>query len=156
MRRAAGAGTRARGARGGVRRAELVGFALAGICAYAVDLGLFVWLRSGLAWDPVTAKCLSFAAGCTVAYLGNAFGTYRGSRAGGREYAVFFAVNLAGALVQLLCLTVTHYGLGFTSPRADTLSGAVFGMALATGLRFWGTRTLVFRGEEGTRTSWTG
>lgn len=156
MRRAAGAGTRARGALGGVRRAELIGFALAGICAYAVDLGLFVWLRSGLAWDPVTAKCLSFVAGCTVAYLGNAYGTYRGGRAGGREYAVFFAVNIAGALVQLLCLTVTHYGLGFTSPRADTLSGAVFGMALATCLRFWGTRTLVFGSRKGTRTSWTG
>ncbi|GAA0586245.1 GtrA family protein [Streptomyces crystallinus] len=152
-----------------MRRSELVGFALAGICAYAVDLGLFVWLRSGLAWDPVTAKCLSFVAGCTVAYLGNAFGTYRGSRAGGRGYAVFFAVNIVGALVQLLCLAVSHYGLGFTSPRADTLSGAVFGMALATMLRFWGTRTLVFgrgaggrppvvhsRGEEGNRTSWTG
>ncbi|MFD9795091.1 GtrA family protein [Streptomyces sp. NPDC059070] len=170
MRRAAGAAARACGARGSVRRAELVGFALAGICAYAVDLGLFVWLRAGVGLDPVTAKSLSFVAGCTVAYLGNAFGTYRGARTGRREYAVFLAVNLAGALVQLLCLVVSHYGLGLTSPRADTLSGAVFGMALATVLRFWGTRTLVFgrgtgksripeghsRSAEGTRTSWTG
>ncbi|MFG3284952.1 GtrA family protein [Streptomyces sp. NPDC048111] len=155
-----------------VTRSEVVGFALAGVCAYAADLGLFVWLRSGLGWDPVTAKSLSFVAGCTVAYLGNAFGTYRGRRAGPRAYAVFFAVNVAGALVQLLCIAVTHYGLGFTSPRADTLSGAVLGMALATCLRFWGTRTLVFgaqpggpeglpperhsRAGEGSRTSWTG
>lgn len=157
-----------RRAHAGVRRAELVGFALAGICAYAADLGLFVWLRSGLGWDPIAAKSLSFVVGCTVAYVGNAFGTYRGSRAGRREYVVFFAVNLAGALVQLLCLGVTHYGLGLTSPRADTLSGAVFGMALATCVRFWGTRTLVFgrgaggrppdehRVQRGTRTSWTG
>ncbi|MFE9411866.1 GtrA family protein [Streptomyces sp. NPDC006704] len=162
-----------------VTRSEVIGFALAGICAYAVDLGLFVWLRSGLGWDPVTAKSLSFVAGCTLAYLGNAFGTYRGRRAGRRAYAVFLAVNLAGALVQLLCIAVTHYGLGLTSARADTLSGAVLGMALATCLRFWGTRTLVFgaapdagrgartpddtprpRGhggaKEGSRTSWTG
>ncbi|MCT9089419.1 GtrA family protein [Streptomyces sp. ASQP_92] len=152
-----------------VARHEVVGFALAGVCAYAVDLALFVGLRSGLHWDPIAAKSLSFVAGCTVAYLGNAFGTYRGRRAGPREYAVFFAVNIAGALVQLLCIAVSHYGLGFTSPRADTLSGAVVGMALATCLRFWGTRTLVFgrgprgprpdrhsRAGEGSRTSWTG
>ncbi|MFD7013871.1 GtrA family protein [Streptomyces sp. NPDC059161] len=153
-----------------ITRSEVTGFALAGICAYAADLGLFLWLRSGLGWDPIGAKCLSFVAGCTVAYLGNAFGTYRGRRAGRRGYALFLAVNIAGALVQLLCIAVSHYGLGFTSPRADTLSGAVLGMALATCLRFWGTRTLVFTqgggdvpppeghstGEEGSRTSWTG
>ncbi|MER5562625.1 MULTISPECIES: GtrA family protein [unclassified Streptomyces] len=152
-----------------IAKSEVIGFALAGICAYAADLGLFVWLRSGLGWDPMAAKSLSFVAGCTVAYLGNAFGTYRGRRVGWREYTVFFAVNIAGAVVQLLCIGVSHYGLGFTSPRADTLSGAVFGMALATCLRFWGTRTLVFggqpeglpperhsRAEEGSRTSWTG
>jgi putative flippase GtrA len=61
-----------------------------------------------------------------------------------RRYALFLAVNLAGALVQLLCIAVTHYGLGLTSAQADTVSGAGVGMALATVLRFWGTRTLVF------------
>jgi putative flippase GtrA len=121
---------------------EILGFALAGGAAYATDLGLFVWLRG-----PVTAKSLSFLAGCTVAYLGNALGTYRGrtppvGRA--RQYGVFFAVNLAGALVQLLCLGFSHYVLGLTGARADVVSGAGVGMALATALRFWGTRTFVF------------
>ncbi|MFI6939401.1 GtrA family protein [Streptomyces sp. NPDC050418] len=131
---------------------ELLGFAAAGICAYAADLGLFIWLRGPLGWDPLTAKALSFVAGCTVAYVGNALGTYRRRTPGisrMRQYAVFFAVNIAGALVQLLCLAVSHYGLGLTSPRADTISGAGIGMALATVLRFWGTRTLVFRTGEG-------
>jgi putative flippase GtrA len=97
---------------------------------------------------------VSFLAGCTVAYLGNAFGTYRGRRSGWREYAVFFGVNIAGALVQLLCLAVSHYGFGLTSARADTVSGSVVGMAIATCLRFWGTRTLVF-GSAGRRMPWT-
>ncbi|MEI5102041.1 GtrA family protein [Streptomyces sp. PmtG] len=147
---------------------ELLGFAAVGICAYAADLGLFVWLRGPAGLDPLTAKALSFAAGCTVAYLGNALGTYRGAAAGisrPRQYAVFLAVNVAGALVQLLCLAVSHYGLGLTSQRADTVSGAGIGMALATVLRFWGTRTLVFRSQapETTRAApgtgqatWTG
>ncbi|MGW7199898.1 GtrA family protein [Streptomyces chryseus] len=142
---------------------EVRGFALAGGCAYAADLALFLWLRGPLGWDPLTAKALSFVAGCSVAYAGNALGTYRQRaketvvRPGGRlrQSAAFLAVNLAGAAVQLLCVAASHHGLGLTSARADTVSGAVVGMALATGLRFWGTRTLVFA-PGGRRTSWTG
>ena len=135
---------------------ELIGFATVGLLAYTADLALFSCLRGPAALDPLTAKSLSFLAGCTVAYLGNARGTYRHARVpGARPYAVFVAVNLAGALVQLLCLAVSHYGLGLTSQRADTVSGAVVGMALATILRFWGTRTLVFR-AGGRVGSWTG
>ncbi|MEU3658424.1 GtrA family protein [Streptomyces sp. NPDC032940] len=141
-------------------RRELLGFASAGLLAYAVDLGLFTLLRGPAGLGPLTAKALSFVAGCSVAYAGNALGTYRHTRPRGlRPYAVFCAVNAAGAAVQLLCLAVSHYGLGLTSQRADTVSGAGIGMALATLLRFWGTRTLVFpagdspRGRTG---SWTG
>ncbi|WP_253914880.1 GtrA family protein [Streptomyces mayonensis] len=131
-------------------RRELLGFAAAGLLAYAVDLGLFTWLRGPAGLDPLTAKALSFVAGCSVAYAGNALGTYRHARPRGvRPYAVFFAVNAAGAAVQLLCLAVSHYGLGLTSQRADTVSGAGVGMALGTVLRFWGTRTLVFGAGAG-------
>lgn len=142
-------------------RRELLGFASAGLLAYAVDLALFTCLRGPAGLDPLTAKALSFVAGCSVAYAGNALGTYRhlGRPRGLRPCAVFFAVNTAGAAVQLLCLAVSHYGLGLTSQRADTVSGAGVGMALGTILRFWGTRTLVFRPgdapEDRTR-SWNG
>ncbi|MET9965619.1 GtrA family protein [Streptomyces sp. NPDC006356] len=146
----------AAGTRAWSGRRELLGFAAVGLLAYAVDLALFTWLRGPAALDPLTAKALSFVAGCTVAYAGNALGPYRHTQPRGlRPYAVFCAVNVAGAVVQLLCLAVSHYGLGLTSQRADTVSGAGIGMALATVLRFWGTRTLVFR-AEGRVGSWTG
>ncbi|MFG3259247.1 GtrA family protein [Streptomyces sp. NPDC048172] len=138
---------------GGIRR-ELAGFALAGVCAYGVDVGLFVWLRGPQGMDPLAAKALSFVAGCAVAYAGNALGPYRtnGARGGaGRRFLVFFLVNVAGAAVQLACLGVSHYGLGLTSARADVVAGAGVGMALATVLRFWGTRTLVFGTSPGAR-----
>lgn len=148
-RRGAEHGTEHRNERGtgSVLRSEILGFALAGAAAYAVDLGLFIWLRGPGGFGPLTAKALSFLAGCTVAYAGNALGTYRGrppsvSRA--RQYGIFFAFNVAGAVVQLLCLALSHYVLGLTTPRADVISGAGIGMALATALRFWGTRTFVF------------
>ncbi|MDQ0774990.1 putative flippase GtrA [Streptomyces aurantiacus] len=139
---------------GGVSRPrlrELLGFAIAGLLAYAADLALFLWLRGPAGADPLTAKAVSFVAGCSVAYAGNALGTYRHATRNLRQYGIFFAVNVAGALVQLLCILVSHYGLGFTSPRADTVSGAGIGMVLATILRFWGTRTLVFRSVRGIR-----
>ncbi|MGW3986596.1 GtrA family protein [Streptomyces sp. NPDC004830] len=137
-------------------RREVLGFAGVGLLAYTVDLALFTGLRGPAGCGPLTAKALSFLAACSVAYAGNALGPYRDRRPRGLlPCAVFAAVNLAGAAVQLLCLAVSHYGLGLTSQRADTVSGAVVGMALATILRFWGTRTWVFR-AEGRVGSWTG
>ncbi len=133
------------------RLQELLGFATAGLLAYAADLALFLWLRGPAGLDPLTAKAVSFVAGCSVAYAGNALGTYRHATRNLRQYGIFFGVNVAGALVQLLCILVSHYGLGFTSPRADTVSGAGIGMVLATILRFWGTRTLVFGSVRGVR-----
>ncbi|MEU6574992.1 GtrA family protein [Streptomyces sp. NPDC046805] len=126
----------------------MLGFATVGLLAYVADLTLFSVLRGPVGLGPLTAKALSFVAGCTVAYVGNARGTYRHARVQGmRPYVVFVAVNLAGALVQLCCIAVSHYGFGLTSQRADTVSGAGVGMVLATCLRFWGTRTWVFRNE---------
>ncbi len=171
-RRAAADGPRGGFARLG-RVGEFLGFALAGGIAYAVDLGLFVWLRGPGGLGPLTAKAVSFLAGCAVAYVGNALGTYRRRRAPtrtarARRYGVFFAVSCAGALVQFGCLGFSHYVLGFTAPFDDVVSGAGIGMVLATALRFWGTRTLVFRSEraagppgvteagEGSRPTWTG
>ncbi|MFJ4809749.1 GtrA family protein [Streptomyces longwoodensis] len=142
---------------GPVRGRELAGFAAVGVLAYAADLAVFTGLRGPAGADPLTAKALSFLAGCAVAYAGNALGTYRHRAARTlRSGAVFLAVNAAGALVQFLCLLVSHYGLGLTSQRADTLSWAGVGMVLATALRFWGTRTWVFRGDEGRVGPWTG
>lgn len=146
--------TRGRGTPGARARefgAELGGFAVVGLCAYLTDVGLFLWLRGPL--DPMAAKALSFVAGCAVAYTGNACGPYRmrGRAAGGRlrRVVVFVLVNLAGAAVQLACLGISRHGLGLTSARADLVAGAGVGMALATALRFWGTRTFVFRVGRG-------
>lgn len=124
---------------------EVAGFAAAGLAAYAVDLGVFAWLRTHGGLTPLTAKAVSSACACVVAYLGNRFGPYRAAAAGPRALLVFAALQAAGAAVQLSFLLVTHTLLGLTSPRADLLSGGVLGMAAATALRFWGTRTLAFR-----------
>ncbi|MEU4588256.1 GtrA family protein [Kitasatospora aureofaciens] len=138
-------------ARGQLRSAlpELLKFGVIGGLGYATDVVLFVLLRDAL--GPVLAKVLSLSASTAVAFVGNKYWTFRERRADGpagetgRETALFLAVNLVGALVQLGCLGFSHYLLGLTGPTADLVSSSVIGMALATALRFWGTRTLVFR-----------
>ncbi|RCG24662.1 GtrA family protein [Streptomyces reniochalinae] len=128
--------------------AEIAGFAVVGVFAFAADLGTFLWLRGPAGLDPMAAKALSFAAGVAVAYTGNALGPYRlrGRRVAGRwrRFSVFALVNTAGGAVQLGCLGVSRYGLGLTSTLADVVSGAGVGLVLGTAVRFWGTRTLVF------------
>ena len=130
---------------------ELVGFAAAGAAAYAADLGLFVWLRGpgGLGAAHRQGAVVPGRLHRRLRSATRSAPTAAAARGGrARRYGVFFAVNLAGALVQLLCLAVSHYVLGCTSPRADIVSGAGVGMALATAVRFWGTRTLVFRARD--------
>jgi putative flippase GtrA len=146
-----------------VTRREVAGFAAAGAAAYLVDLALFTALLGPAGLPPLPAKALAFLAACAVAYAGNALGAYRrpaaappaGPRERLRQALVFTAVNAMGAAVQIVCLTVSHYGLGLTSHRADLVAGAGVGMLLGTAVRFWGTRTLVFRREE-TRRDGTG
>ncbi|MEU0664128.1 GtrA family protein [Streptomyces lavendulocolor] len=114
------------GARVRVLAPEAIGLAAVGIVAYGVDALLFVWLRGIAGYGPLVAKCLSFLAGCTVAYLGNVLGPYRRRATGGsrtRRYIIFFTVNAAGALIQLLCLGIPHYMPGFTRPDAGFTSG---------------------------------
>jgi putative flippase GtrA len=144
-----------------VTRRELAGFAAAGLAAYLVDLAAFTVLLGPAGLPPLPAKALAFLAACAVAYAGNALGTYRGSAPGRgpgrptvaagrlRRALLFTAVNAIGAAVQLACVAVSHYGLGFTSHRADLVAGAGVGMLLGTAVRFWGTRTLVFRDRQG-------
>ncbi|MFF2075684.1 GtrA family protein [Kitasatospora sp. NPDC058162] len=128
---------------------ELLKFGVIGGLGYATDVVLFVLLRDPL--GPVLGKVVSLSASTAVAFVGNKYWTFRERRAGaptggtGRETALFLVVNLVGALVQLGCLGFSHYLLKLTSPTADLVSSSVIGMALATALRFWGTRTLVFR-----------
>ncbi|MFC1432032.1 GtrA family protein [Streptacidiphilus sp. N1-3] len=126
---------------------EVLGFAVAGALAYATDLLVFASLRISQHWPPVEAKIVSAAAACLVAYLGNRFGPYRNRsrHRGARTVALFCALQLAAALVQVACLLTSHYLLGYTSARADLWAGGVIGMTFATALRFWGTRSLVFQ-----------
>ena len=53
-------------------------------------------------------------------------------------------MNGAAMGIALLCLGVSHYVLGFTSPLADNIAANVVGLVLGTAFRFYAYRTWVF------------
>ncbi len=134
---------------------EVVKFGAVGAVAFVVDIGLFNLLRFGLGdggpleHKPLTAKVISATAATIVAWLGNRVWTFRHRRRAKahHELALFVAFNVAGMLIALACLWVSHYGLDLRSARADNISANGVGLVLGTLFRFWAYRTFVFTEE---------
>ncbi len=131
---------------------ELTGFATVGGVGYIVDVTAFNLLRYAgepglLEHKPLTAKAISVTLATVVTYLGNRHWTWRDRawRGAHREYAAFFGLNAVGMAIALVCLAVSHYALGFTSPLADNVSANVVGLVLGTAFRFWAYPRCVFR-----------
>ncbi len=136
---------------------EVVKFGLVGLVSLVVDVGGFNLLRyaggDGPLHDkPLTAKTISVTLATTVAYLGNRHWTFRHRRRSGltREYGLFVLLNGVGLGIALLCLWLSHYVLGLTSPLADNISANVIGLGLGTLFRFWSYRRWVFKAMPGT------
>ncbi|WP_240645990.1 GtrA family protein [Georgenia sp. SYP-B2076] len=134
--------------------AELVKFGAVGGSAYVVDVGLFNLLRFGpgelLLDKPLTAKVLSVAVSVLVAWVGNRYWTFSGTKRAsrGRELAMFALVNLGGMAVAVGCLAVSHYVLGYTSPLADNIAANGVGLVLGTAFRYVCYRYVVFTGRR--------
>jgi len=125
-------------------------FCAVGGTAYVVDVGLFNLLRFGpgelLGEKPLTAKVISVTVSVLVAWLGNRYWTFAGTRreSRGRELAMFALVNLGGMAIAVGCLAVSHYVLGFTSPLADNVAANGIGLVLGTAFRYVCYRYVVF------------
>ncbi|BBH64751.1 membrane protein [Actinoplanes sp. OR16] len=130
---------------------ELGKFGTVGIIAFSIDLAIFSVVR-GAGVEPLLAKTISTVVATTVAFFGNRYWTWRDGQHThmARQYTLFFVMNAIGLGIALLCLAISHYGLGriwpvFESQIADTLSGQFVGTALGTLFRFWSYRRFVFR-----------
>jgi putative flippase GtrA len=136
---------------------EASGFAAVGALGLAVDIGGYnVLVHFGgdgwLSEQPLVAKTLSLVAGTTVAYVGNRFWTYRDRPRGrlAREYTLYLALSGVALGIALVCLGISRYVLGLTSPMADNVSANGIGLALGSLFRFLSYRRFVFREEEPT------
>ena len=130
---------------------DLIRFGMVGGLGFLVDVGLFNLLRvTVLSGDqhgaPLIAKSIALVAAIAVNWAGNrwwAFRDRRGERVG-REALSFLALGIASSLVSLVCLWLSHYALGLTSPLADNISANVVGVAIGSAIRFFVIRAVIF------------
>ena len=131
-------------------RAELTKFGTVGGFAYIIDVGLFNLLRfsdmSPINDKPITSKIVSAGIATLFAYAGNRYWTFkhREAKSHAESLPVFVGLNLVGMAIAAICLGVSHYLLGFTSPAADNIAANVVGTGFGTLFRFWGYRRFVF------------
>lgn len=131
-------------------RNELAKFGTVGGFAYVVDVGLFNLLRfadgSPLSEKPITAKIVSSLVATLVAYAGNRYWTFshREAKSHASSLPLFFGLNVIGMGIAAVCLGISHYLLGFTSPAADNIAANIVGTGFGTLFRFWAYRRFVF------------
>lgn len=126
-------------------------FGVVGLTAFMIDVGLFNILQYVgnpplLADQPLLAKVASTAVATVASWLGNRYWTFRNTRRPHpwRELALFVCMCTIGLGLALLCLTISHYVLGFDSALADNIAANVVGLAVGTTFRFWAYRRFVF------------
>jgi len=135
---------------------QLARFGVVGLGGFVIDIGVFnlliftVFSADRIHEGPIYAKIISTALAIIFNWLGNRYWTFGNTRRSQvlREGIEFIAVSIAGSLIALLCLWVSHYLLGFTSQLADNVSSNVVGLALGTAFRFIFYRYWVFHPER--------
>ncbi len=124
--------------------AYAVKFGIVGLIGLVIDVTLFNLLRLGVFGDDhwaqsaIGAKTISTSVAIVFNWLGNRYWTFRRHRRRNyvREFAEYVIVSLGGMLIALICLWISHYGLGMTSIIADNIATNVVGLALGTSFRF--------------------
>ncbi len=123
---------------------QLIRFGIVGSAGLVIDLVVFNALRlTVLAPEivhegPVLAKVVSTALAILANWMGNRHWTFRKQHRERmlREGIEFAVVSVAGVMIGVGCLWVSHYVLGFTSAIADNISANVIGLGLGAVFRF--------------------
>lgn len=129
---------------------EVAKFGVIGAVAFTIDLVLFNVLFYGpMQGHLATSRIISGVVSTSFAWVGNRTWTFRHrrNRAAHHEALLFFAVNAVGLLISTGYLNATHDLLHWTSRLAVNVNNIV-GIGMATLLRFYAYRTLVFVAEK--------
>lgn len=124
---------------------QLLKFGLIGGLGVVVDLGVYTLLRTTVLtpqvheFGPLLAKVIATLVAILWSWLGNRFWTFRHDRATGphatREGLEFLSVSLAGMVIGLIPLWITHYMFGWTSLLVDNAANLI-GIGLGSVFRF--------------------
>ncbi len=125
---------------------ELAKFGTVGFISLLVDLAVFNAVLHVMPDKPLTAKVLSTVVSATNAFVLNRIWSFkhRERTTLRREYSLFIVLNAVGLGIALLCLSISHYVLGFESRLADNIAANGVGLVLGTTFRFWSYRRFVW------------
>lgn len=128
---------------------ELAKFGTVGAISFLVDIAIFNAVLLVLD-KPLTAKVISTVFSATNAFLLNRAWSFKHRQRTSvrREYGLFFALNVVGLGIALLCLFLSHYVLGFESRLADNIAANGVGLVLGTLFRFWSYRRFVWAAPD--------
>jgi putative flippase GtrA len=104
--------------------------------------------RAPLRDQPILAYVLANVVAGVVAYVGLRVWAFRDRTSGDTASGLvkFFALGAVTMAVPTVCLYVSRYALGLSSPLADNISANVIGLGLSAAARFWVFRRYVFDG----------
>lgn len=124
---------------------EIAKFGIVGAFNFLLDIALFNALRSA-GVGPLTSKTIAVTIAATSSYFMNRHWSFAHRARSGmrREYVLFVILSAVGLAIALVCLTISHYVLGFDSQLADNISGNGIGTVLGTMWRFWSFKRWVF------------
>jgi putative flippase GtrA len=119
-------------------------FLVVGGAGFVIDTAVFNLMRLGATGHghffqgPIGAKIVSVAVATVVTWVGNRYWTFREHRRQNfmLEFLEFAVISVAGLGINLLCLYISHYVLGFNTLLADNISGTLIGTTLAMIFRF--------------------
>ena len=129
---------------------ELSKFGAVGAIALVVNMGVFNAYLVAAPSKQIFAKVVSTIVATFVAYLGNRYWTYkdRDKIDRHREMLFFFLINGVAAVIEVMFVFISKYGLGQDGTLAVNIASYVFGLPLGMLFRLYCYRTFVF--PEGT------
>jgi putative flippase GtrA len=125
---------------------EFTKFGVIGAIALVVNVVVFNVLRTEIPSKVIVATVASTAVATLVAYFGNRYWTYKDRDSIGRhrEMVLFFVVNGVAAVIEIICVAVSHYGMGFHTALDDNVAKYIAGVPLGMVFRLWTYRTFIF------------
>ena len=118
-------------------------FLLVGAVGFAIDGGLLSWLL-GQGWSIVQARGVSFLAAVSATWWLNRTWTFQAAQKSAlrREYLLYFATQVGGALINLLVFFVLVHA--FESLRHKPMIPLAAGAVVAIAFNFSISRLVVF------------
>ena len=135
---------------GSASRSTVLPFLVVGAIGFAIEAALLTLLVSQRHWQPLAARMVSFPVAVTICWWLNRNWTFAGRtrqrHSRGRQYAVYFVIQCAGAAINV----VVFWAMLHLSPalRAWPIAPLAIGAAVALSFNFLATSRLVFRHQS--------